>query len=107
MNVMPVGGPPELPLEPYPAGGPGAFRVTYLIPAEAAPGRYALEAACDDGLAGKATLLVGLPAQPQPAEREEGDTVAALLTSFGVFVAVAGAGFVAVRRFGPSSRLHT
>jgi hypothetical protein len=107
VNVVPVGGPPELPLEPYPAGGPGAFRVSYLIPADAAPGRHALKAFCDDGLAGGATLMVDLPEAAQPARADEGGSALALLTSFGTLVAVAGAGFAAVRRFGPRSGLHT
>jgi hypothetical protein len=102
---MPVGGPPELPLDPYPAGGPGAFRVTYLIPADAAPGRYALKAACDDGLAGDAPLTVAPSAGPLPAEPEEGSSALAWVASLGILVAVAGAGFAAVRRFGPESRL--
>ncbi|GIF71984.1 hypothetical protein [Asanoa siamensis] len=105
VNVMPFGGPPELPLEPYPAGGPGAFRVAYVIPAAAAPGSYGLRAECDDGLAGDATLVVGLPAGPPTVEPAGGSVAQALVASVGIVVALAGAGFVLARRFGPRSRL--
>ncbi|GIF60952.1 hypothetical protein [Asanoa iriomotensis] len=107
VNVVPFGGPPELPLEPYPAGGPGAFRVTYLIPANAAPGQYALKAECDDGLAGDATLTVGLPAGSDAAEPDGGRTALALVASLAILATLAGAGVAVARRFGPRSRLHT
>ena len=97
VNVVPFGGPPELPLVPYPAGGPGAFRVSDLIPAEAAPGRYDLVAECDDGLAGDATLVVGQSGGVPPAPGrtpERGRRAAALAASPRAIVAtLAGSGF--------------
>lgn len=108
VNVVPFGGPPELPLAPYPAGGPGAFRVSYLIPADATPGRYGLVAECDDGLAGDATLVVGQSAAaPHPAEPERGRRAAALAASLAIVATIAGGGFALMRRFGPRSRLRT
>lgn len=106
VNVVPFGGPPELPLAPYPAGGPGAFRVAYLVPASATPGRYDLVAECDDGLAGDATLVVGAPAARHSAEPERGHLTLALLTFLAVVATLAGGGFALARRFGPRSRLR-
>ncbi|MDG4826543.1 hypothetical protein O7635_32230 [Asanoa sp. WMMD1127] len=107
VNVTPFGGPPELPLAPHPAGGPGAFRVAYQIPADAAPGSYDVVAECDDGRAGDATLVVGVAAAAQPAESGGGRTALALLSALGIVTAVAGGGFALARRFGPRSRLRT
>jgi hypothetical protein len=107
VNVVPFGGPPELPLAPYPAGGPGAFRVSYLIPADATPGRYDLVAECDDGLSGDATLVVGQSTTPHPAEPERGRTALALAASLAIVATLAGGGFALMRRFGPRSRLRT
>ncbi|SNT59302.1 hypothetical protein SAMN05421812_111156 [Asanoa hainanensis] len=107
VDVRPFGGPPELPLAPYPAGGPGAFRVTYLVPADATPGRYDLTAECNDGLAGDATLVVGLPAAAAAETTPDGRrTTLALLASFAIVAALAGGGFALARRFGPRSRLR-
>ncbi|MEV4537050.1 hypothetical protein AB0J82_25055 [Asanoa sp. NPDC049518] len=107
VNVVPFGGPPELPLKPHPAGGPGAFRVSYLVPADATPGRYDLLAECNDGLAGDATLVVGLPAASNESEPGSSRTVLPLLASFAIVATVVGGGLALVRRFGPRSRLRT
>lgn len=106
VNVVPFGGPPELPLAPYPAGGPGAFRVSYLVPANATPGRYDLVAECNDGLAGDASLVVGLPAADDQNQPEGGRTTLALLASFAIVASLVGGGLALVRRFGPRSRLR-
>jgi hypothetical protein len=106
VNVTPFGGPPELPLAPYPAGGPGAFRASYRVPADAAPGSYDLVAECDNGQAGDTALLVGLPAAAHQQEPNGGHTTAAVLATLAVLAALAG-GVALAKRYGPRSRLHT
>ncbi|GIF52643.1 hypothetical protein DFJ67_7731 [Asanoa ferruginea] len=106
VDVTPFGGPPELPLAPYPAGGPGAFRVSYRVPADAAPGSYDLVAECDNGQAGDAALLVGLPTAPDQTKPSGGRTTAAVLATLAVLAALVG-GVALAKRYGPRSRLHT
>ncbi|MEV4617518.1 hypothetical protein AB0J74_02230 [Asanoa sp. NPDC049573] len=106
VNVTPFGGPPELPLEPYPAGGPGAFRISYRVPADAAPGSYELVAQCDNGQAGDAALLVGLPTGVDSAAPGGARTAAAVLATLAALAALI-AGVLLARRYGARSRLHT
>jgi hypothetical protein len=52
------GGPAEIPLTTYSAGGPGAFSGSVTIPTTTAPGTYELSVACSDGESGTGALVV-------------------------------------------------
>jgi len=107
VNMVPAGGPPELPMSPYPAGGPGAFRVTYQVPADTRPDRYDLAVECDNGEAGRADLLVGSPPPVRPADTTAGrDPGLTLLTSLAVVVGLVTGGVALARRYAGRVRLR-
>jgi hypothetical protein len=93
------GGPSQIPLETYPAGGPGAFRSTVSVPASVTPGSYEVSATCSDGEGGIGTLVVSPAGAPQGGGGSTSEGPNAALLAGGAAVAVlAGAGAVALRR---------
>jgi hypothetical protein len=58
VSATSFGGPSEVALSPFPAGGPGAFTGRVTVPASTAPGTFAISATCNNGEGGTGTLVV-------------------------------------------------
>ncbi|MEV0457115.1 hypothetical protein [Catellatospora methionotrophica] len=94
-----IGGPSEITLNPYTAGGPGAFNAELTVPSTTLPGTYQLNVTCSDGETGTGTLVVSPTGAPAGGGGSTSDGPSLALLG-------AGSGLLAVSGVGGLVLLH-